>query len=115
MIDDLFTMTDETTAVLAVHAQPGAGRSEVVGRYGDALKVRVAAPPDNGRANDAIARLLADRFDLAHSAVELVSGASGRSKRFKVSGVDAATARAVLERLVAGSGGVRDANARGRH
>lgn len=114
MIDDLFSMTDETTVVLSVQAQPGAGRSEVVGRYGDALKVRVAAPPENGRANEAIARLLADRFGLAPSSVELLSGESGRAKRFKVSGVDAPTARLVLERLVAGGGGVRDAGARGR-
>ncbi len=115
MIDDLFSMEDETTAILSVHAQPGAGRSEVVGRYGDALKVRVAAPPENGRANEAIAKLLADRFGVAPGAVHLVSGASGRSKRFKLTGVDAPIVRTVLERLAAASGGVRDASPRGRH
>lgn len=114
MIDDLFTMEDETTAILLVHAQPGAGRSEVVGRYGDALKVRVAAPPEHGRANSAIAKLLADRFGVAASAVQLTSGATGRSKRFKVVGIDAALARTVLERLVGGSGGAAGAGARAR-
>ncbi len=113
MIDDLFTMQDETTAILLIHAQPGAGRSEVVGRYGDALKVRVAAPPENGRANDAISKLLADRFGLAPSAVELTSGAAARTKRFKVVGVDEAIVRAVLERLVVGRG-AQGAGARGR-
>jgi uncharacterized protein len=114
VIDDVFTMADETTAIVAIHAQPGAGRSEVVGRYGDAMKVRVAAPPENGRANEAIGRLLADQFGLAANAVALLSGASGRAKRFKISGVDEAVVRAVLERLVAGSGTGRGAGARGR-
>ncbi len=114
MIDDLFTMEDETTAILLVHAQPGAGRSEVVGRYGDALKVRVAAPPENGRANTAIAKLLADRFGLASSAVQLTSGAAGRSKRFKVVGVDEVIVRAVLERLVGSGGGAQGIGSRGR-
>lgn len=114
MIDDLFSMEDETTAVLSIHAQPGAGRSEVVGRYGDALKVRVAAPPEHGRANEAIAKLLSERFAIPPSTVTLLSGASGRSKRFKLTGVEAALVRTVLERLTAGSGGVKDAPSRGR-
>lgn len=114
MIDDLFTMADETTAILSVHAQPGAGRSEVVGRYGDALKVRVAAPPENGRANEAIAKLLAERFGLAASAVQLTGGGSGRTKRFRIEGVEPAIVRAVLERLLGGSGGSQGAGARAR-
>lgn len=114
MIDDLFTMEDETTAILLVHAQPGAGRSEVVGRYGDALKVRVAAPPDNGRANSAICKLLADQLGLAPSAVQLTSGATGRAKRFRVVGIDEAIVRAVLERLVGGSRSAQGAGNRVR-
>ena len=109
MIDDLFTMADETTAVVSVHAQPGAGRTEVVGRYGDALKVRVAAPLENGRANTAISKLLSDEFGLSPSAIELTAGASGRTKRFKVAGIDATIVRTVLERLVAGTGTGRGA------
>ncbi len=114
MIDDLFTMEDGTTAILYVHAQPGAGRSEVVGRYGDALKVRVAAPPENGRANSAITKLLADQLGLAPSAVQLTSGAAGRTKRFRVVGIDEAIVRAVLERLVGASRSVQGAGNRGR-
>ena len=56
--------------VLRVHVQPGAGRSAVVGRHGDALKVRVAAPPEGGRANEACRALVAETFGLAASAVE---------------------------------------------
>jgi uncharacterized protein (TIGR00251 family) len=112
LIDDLFRMEDETTAVLSVHAQPGAGRSEVVGRHGDALKIRVAAPPENGRANVEISKLLANRFGVAPSAVELTSGASNRNKAVKVVGVDEAIVRAVLERLVGQGGDARGASAR---
>lgn len=115
MIDDLFQMVDETTATFSVHAQPGAGRSEVVGRYGDALKVRIAAPPEQGRANQAISKLLATQFGVAPTAVELTGGASNRTKTFKVVGVDAAIVRAVLERLVGGGGDTRGAVTRPPH
>ena len=71
MVDDLFDISardagEEGTAtiVLRVHAQPGAGRTAVVGRHGDSLKVRVAAPPQGGRANEALTRLLAETFGL---------------------------------------------------
>ena len=74
--------------LVSVHAQPGAGRSQVVGRHGDALKVRVAAPPTQNRANEALTELLASTFGVKPAAVELVSGASSRQKRFRVKGVD---------------------------
>ena len=74
--------------VLHVHVQPGAGRSAVVGRHGDALKVRVAAPPVDGRANEATRALLADALGLAPADVELTGGESSRAKRFRLRGVD---------------------------
>lgn len=82
--------------ILSVHVQPGARRSEVVGRHGDALKVRVAAPPADGRANRAVLDLLAETLDIPTSDVELVSGASSRRKRLKLSGLSPTT---VTERL----------------
>jgi uncharacterized protein (TIGR00251 family) len=98
MVEDLFDVSgpekgdgegDETvTVTLRVHVQPGAGRTAVAGRHGTSLKVRVAAPPEGGRANEACAALLAETFGVAPSAVELVSGASSRMKRFRLRGVD---------------------------
>ena len=59
--------------VLAVHVQPRAPRTEVVGRYGDALKIRVHAPPVDGAANAELVRFLAERLGVPRSAVTIVS------------------------------------------
>ncbi|HEV2767994.1 MAG TPA: DUF167 domain-containing protein [Acidimicrobiales bacterium] len=104
MIDELLEADEEGRAVLRLHVQPGAGRSEVVGRHGDALKVRVAASPEGGRANEACARLLADIFGVKPAAVTLVAGDSSRKKRFTVAGVHADALREQLERVLAPSG-----------
>ena len=74
------------TIVLAVHAQPGARRTEVAGLHGDALKVRVAAPALEDRANEALVEFLAKRFGVARRDVTLVSGAKSREKRFEIRG-----------------------------
>lgn len=91
--------------VLRLHVQPGAGRTAVSGRYGDALKVRVAAPPDKGRANDACLALVADIFGVQPSALELTGGAASRTKRIAVAGVDPADARRLLAVALAGGSG----------
>ena len=83
----LFDVSDGAV-VLHVHAQPGAGRTEVVGRHGDAVKIKVAAPPEGGRANEALAAVLADAFGLKAAQVTLVSGASNRAKRFRLADLD---------------------------
>ena len=88
-LSDLYDESEEGV-VLHVHVQPGAGRSAVVGRHGDALKVRVAAPPVEGRANEATEALLAEALGVARSDLELTSGASSRSKRYRLKGVDGA-------------------------
>jgi uncharacterized protein (TIGR00251 family) len=71
----------EGGAVLAVHAQPGAGRTGVVGNYSDALMLRVAAPPTGNRANDAVVELVAKEFNVSQTDVSMLSGASSRQKR----------------------------------
>jgi uncharacterized protein (TIGR00251 family) len=77
----------------------------VVGRHGTALKVRVAAPPVDGKANDALRALLARTLGVKDGAVTLVSGASSRSKRVRVDGMDGPTASAALRAALAGSDG----------
>jgi uncharacterized protein (TIGR00251 family) len=67
---------------------PGATRAGVVGRHGDAWKVRVTAPAEGGRANDAVVRLLAETFKLPRSAVTLVSGHSARDKIVELTGIE---------------------------
>jgi uncharacterized protein (TIGR00251 family) len=65
---------------LQLRVAPGAARSAVVGRHGAGWKVRVAAPPSDGRANDALVRLLAETLDVAAREVEIVSGHASRDK-----------------------------------
>lgn len=74
-------------AVLTLHVQPGAKRSEVVGLHGDALKIRLAAPPVDGKANACLLEFLAERLGCTKSALELVSGQTSRSKRVAVGGI----------------------------
>lgn len=72
------------TIVLAVHAQPGAKRTEIAGVHGEALKIRIAAPALEDRANEALIEFLAKRFAVAKREVTLVSGAKSREKRFEI-------------------------------
>ncbi len=70
-----------------VKVVPGATRDEVVGQLGDALKVRVAAPPEGGKANQAVIRLLAGHFGVDRKLVRIVSGLASARKTVEV-GVD---------------------------
>ncbi|MBW3667769.1 MAG: DUF167 domain-containing protein [Actinobacteria bacterium] len=100
----MFDVTAGGDVVLRLHVQPGAGRTAVAGKHGDALKVRVAAPPEGGRANEAVIALVAETLGVAKDAVSLTSGESSRSKRVKISGVDADDATRLLhEALAAGA------------
>jgi uncharacterized protein (TIGR00251 family) len=67
--------------LLVLRVQPRASRDEIVGPHGDALKVRITAPPVDGKANAHLLRYLAEAFQVAPSAVKLVSGENGRDKR----------------------------------
>jgi uncharacterized protein (TIGR00251 family) len=73
---------------LRILVQPRASRSEIVGPHGDALKVRLAAPPVDGAANEELVRLLAREFKVPRSAVTIVSGQMSRRKTVKVEGVE---------------------------
>jgi uncharacterized protein (TIGR00251 family) len=66
---------------------PRAGRDAIAGRHGDALRVRVTAPPVEGAANEAVRRVLAAAFGITAARVELVSGERSRLKRFRLRGL----------------------------
>jgi uncharacterized protein len=123
--DDLFDViarpeTDEGGAAggaegradvrLRVHVRPGAGRSAIVGRHGDALAVRVAAPPVDGRANAACLELLRDELGVRE--VELVGGERRADKRFELTNVDVEKLRRRLDELIEEAGAHRGAGRR---
>jgi hypothetical protein len=65
---------------LTLHVQPGAKRSELAGLHGEALKIRLAAPPVEGRANEALLKFIAKLFDVPLRQVELRQGGQSRHK-----------------------------------
>jgi uncharacterized protein (TIGR00251 family) len=73
--------------ILKIYVQPKAARTEYVGLHGDALKFRVAAPPVDGAANEALCLYLAERFDLPKGAVRILAGQSSRHKQVLLKGV----------------------------
>ena len=82
----------------AVRVSPRASRNAIEGEHQGALKVRVTAPPVDDRANDALRRLLGERLNVPISAVRIVSGEKGKTKRIEIEGVT----RAQVLALVAG-------------
>jgi uncharacterized protein (TIGR00251 family) len=84
-------------ARLQVRVQPRAGRDEIAGVRGDALIVRVTAPPVEGRANTAVCRLLAKRLGVASGSVAVVRGAGSRTKLVEIEGVDEDELRRALK------------------
>jgi uncharacterized protein (TIGR00251 family) len=82
---------------LQLHVQPRAARTEVAGQHGEALKIRLAAPPVDGAANALLLRWLAERLGITRSGVTLVSGAGSRRKVVEVTGITAESIRARLE------------------
>jgi uncharacterized protein (TIGR00251 family) len=75
------------TVRLRLRVSPGAGRAAVIGRYGDAWKVRVTAPPERGRANSDVVGLIADSLGVLRPDVRVVAGASSRDKVVELSGM----------------------------
>jgi uncharacterized protein (TIGR00251 family) len=74
---------------LAVRAQPGARKTGVLGEHNGALKIAVTAPPEDGRANEAILEVLHDYLGLKRSQIELLQGRTQRNKVFLIRGVTA--------------------------
>lgn len=86
--------------ILPVRAQPGARKAGVLGEQNGALKVAVTAPPEDGRANQALIEALRDMLRLKRSQVELISGQASRDKRFLIRGLTRAELEERLAALV---------------
>jgi uncharacterized protein len=86
-------------ARISVTVSPGAKRTELVGRHGDGWKVRVAAPPADGRANKALVVLLAAELNVSRDRVSVVAGQTSRRKLVEIAGLEATE----IARLLAGS------------
>jgi hypothetical protein len=86
--------------ILPVRAQPGSRRNTIVGEQGGSLKIAVTAPPDQGRANKALAQVLCDQLGLKKSQVELIAGPTSRDKKFLLRGVAAATLTRQLRSVI---------------
>lgn len=78
----------ENAVEIFLHCQPGAKKTEVQGTYGDRLKIRLAAPPIEGRANEALISWLSKTLGISSSKIELLSGDTGRQKRLRILGVN---------------------------
>jgi uncharacterized protein (TIGR00251 family) len=81
---------------LAIRVQPRAKRTEVAGERAGAVVIRVTAPPVEGKANEAVCKLIAERVGVPKSAVRVVRGEGSRDKRIRVDGVPAQRVRAAL-------------------
>jgi uncharacterized protein len=93
-------------ARLSLRVSPGARKSAVVGRYGERWKIRVAAPAESGRANEALIELLAKTFGVARSQIRVVTGTGARDKIVEVKGINVEES----ERLLSVSAGEGEAN-----
>jgi hypothetical protein len=93
-------VADAGGASFRVRAAPGAPRSAVRGEHGGALKVAIAAPPEKGKANEELVRLLARALDVDRRAVEVVAGEASKDKRVRIAGLDAGVLQARLSSIL---------------
>jgi uncharacterized protein (TIGR00251 family) len=82
---------------LTVRVIPRASRSEIVGEYGGALKIKLASPPVDGAANEELVKLLAKAFAVPKNSVEIVSGHTSKTKTVRIAGVSAQQITAILQ------------------
>jgi uncharacterized protein len=88
--------TSSNSYILALYCQPGAKKTEVQGEHDGRLKIRLAAPPVEGKANDALVLWLSKQLHINRSSIELLAGDLSRLKRVKVRGV---TSELILQSL----------------
>lgn len=87
-MSDWFRVAADGGVTLTLHIQPGAKKTEIAGLHGDALKIRLAAPPVDGKANEALQRFVAETLGVPRTAVSLKSGNTSRRKVLEVKGAD---------------------------
>jgi uncharacterized protein (TIGR00251 family) len=92
-VSDWLRVAADGRLTLTLHIQPGAKKTEVAGEHGDALKIRLAAPPVDGKANAALLAFIAERLGVPKSAVTLKSGQASRRKVVEVEGASVEAVR----------------------
>jgi len=91
-----------SSAILKVKVVPGSSRDAVVGMLGDALKVKVAAAPEGGKANQRVCGLLAEKLKVGAADVEVASGTTSAHKTLRISGLDQDTLNQRVRELLGG-------------
>jgi len=86
----------EEAITLKIHLLPRASRDEIVGMHGDAVKVRVTAPPIEGKANKALKGFIAKKLQLPSSQVEIIAGQHSREKLLHITGISRAEVEKAL-------------------
>ena len=87
---------NEAATTLKIHLLPRASRDEICGLQGDALKVKVTAPPVSGKANKALQRFIAKKLNLSASQIEIMAGKRSREKILRISGISRAAVEKAL-------------------
>jgi uncharacterized protein (TIGR00251 family) len=96
-VSDWLRVAADGRLTLTLHIQPGAKKTEVAGEHGDALKIRLAAPPVDGKANAALLAFIAERLGVSKSSVSLKSGQTSRRKVVEVEGALVEAVRQLAE------------------
>lgn len=86
-----------TTVHIQLWVQPKASKTEVVGPYKDAIKIRVASPPVEGKANEEVIRFLSKQLKVPKSQIQIIKGLSSRNKLVEIVGVDPAQVQEVFQ------------------
>ena len=87
---------NEATITLKIHLLPRASRDEICGLHGDAIKVKVTAPPIEGKANKALQIFIAEKLNISASQIEIVAGQRSRKKTLRISGISRAAVEKAL-------------------
>jgi uncharacterized protein (TIGR00251 family) len=87
---------NEAAIFLKIYLRPRASRDAICGLHGDAIKVKVTAPPVEGKANVALQRFIADKLNLSASQIEIMAGKRSREKILKISGISRAEVEKAL-------------------